>query len=450
MAASATAAGAAGQAAQSAAATTRPRPTAAQLAWQREELALFVHFTVNTFTDKEWGDGTESPRIFDPARLDAAQWVRTAKGAGFRSIVLTAKHHDGFCLWPTKTTDHCVRSSPWRGGSGDVVRELVDACRAEGLGTGVYLSPWDRNARTYGQGKAYDDFYIAQLEELLGGYGPLVEVWFDGANGEGPNGKRQTYDWPRIHATVRRLQPNAVMFSDSGPDVRWIGNETGEAGTTCWSAVDPERVPRPGFDAPWVQSALMQGDPHGTVWRPGEADVSIRPGWFWHPDQDARVRGAENLMRLYFRSVGRNSKLLLNVPPTRDGLFHDRDVQSLGAFGARRRALFERDVLAGGKVRTSGGPTSATVEVELPAPATFDTLRLEEAIEQGQSIANHHVDVWRDGRWQTVAWGTTIGNARLHDCAPTTASRLRVVIEFAYAAPLLTRIAAFLSPDAKA
>jgi alpha-L-fucosidase len=304
----------------------RPRPTASQLAWQREELALFVHFTVNTFTDKEWGDGTESPRIFDPARLDARQWARAAKGAGFRSLILTAKHHDGFCLWPTRTTDHSVRSSPWRGGAGDLVREFTEACRAEGLGAGVYLSPWDRNARCYGQGVAYDDFYLAQLEELLGQYGPLVEVWFDGANGEGPNGKRQQYDWPRIHAAVRRLQPNAVMFSDSGPDVRWIGNETGEAGTTCWGMVDPERVPRPGFDAPWVQSALMQGDPHGTVWRPGEADVSIRPGWFWHPDQDVRVRGANNLLRLYFRSVGRNSKLLLNVPPTHDGLFHDLDV----------------------------------------------------------------------------------------------------------------------------
>jgi alpha-L-fucosidase len=234
------------------------------------------------------------------------------------------------------------------------------------------------------------------------------------------------------------------MFSDSGPDVRWIGNETGEAGTSCWGMVDPERVPHAGFDAPWVQSALMQGDPHGTVWRPGEADVSIRPGWFWHPAQDDRVRSADNLMRLYFRSVGRNSKLLLNVPPTRDGVFHEKDVKSLEEFGDKRRTLFEKDVLAGGRVRTiASGPTSATLEVELSTPASFDTLRLEEAIEQGQHIANHRVDVWRDGRWQTVAWGTTIGNARLHDCAPTTAARLRVVIEFAYAPPSLARIAAF-------
>jgi alpha-L-fucosidase len=450
------------------AASGRPRPTPSQLAWQRDELALFVHFTVNTFTDKEWGDGSESPRVFDPARLDARQWARAARRGGFRSLILTAKHHDGFCLWPTRTTDHSVRSSPWRGGSGDLVREFTEACRAEGLGAGVYLSPWDRNARSYGQGRAYIDFYLAQLEELLGQYGPLVEVWFDGANGEGPNGKRQEYDWPRIHAAVRRLQPGAVMFSDSGPDVRWIGNEAGEAGLTCWSTIDPERVPRPGFDAPWVQSALTQGDPQGTVWRPGEADVSIRPGWFWHPDQDQKVRSADNLMRLYFRSVGRNSKLLLNVPPTRDGLFHERDVRALEAFDARRRELFAHDVLGGGRVRASGGsapgavldtndsthwrgPSGATsgwLEVDLPVPATFDTLRLEEAIELGQHIANHRVDVWRDGGWHTVAWGTTIGNARLHDCAPTTASRIRVVLELAHDAPALRRIAAFRSTGA--
>jgi alpha-L-fucosidase len=421
----------------------RPRPTPAQHARQREELSMFVHFTVNTFTDMEWGDGTESPGIFNPANLDARQWARAAKRGGFRSLILTAKHHDGFCLWPTRTTDHSVRSSPFRGGSGDVVREFVDACRGEGLGAGVYLSPWDRNAKTYGQGTAYIDFYLAQLEELLGGYGPLVEVWFDGANGEGPNGKRQEYDWPRIHAAVRRLQPNAVMFSDSGPDVRWIGNEQGEAGTTCWSTVDPERVPRPGFDAPWVATALNQGDPQGSVWRPGEADVSIRPGWFWHPDQDERVRSADSLMRLYFRSVGRNSKLLLNVPPTRDGLFHDRDVKALEAFDDQRRALFEHDVLAGGQVRKTGGATSAQLEVTLPAAVTFDTLRLEEHIEHGQHIANHRVDAEFDGRWRTIAWGTTIGNARLHSCAPTTTARLRVVAEFAYAPPSLARVAAF-------
>jgi len=330
----------------------RPRPTPAQLNWQREELALFVHFTINTFTGREWGDGTESPEILNPTQLDARQWARTAKECGFGSMILTAKHHDGFCLWPTKTTRHSVASSPWREGKGDLVREFVDACREYDLGVGFYLSPWDRNAPSYGQGKPYDDFYIEQLTELLTGYGDVVEVWFDGANGEGPNGKRQAYDWPRIHATVRELQPSAVMFSDAGPDVRWIGNETGSAGSTCWSTVDPARVPRPGADDPWTGEALQQGDPYGTVWRPGETDVSIRPGWFWHASEDTRVRSGQNLMDLYFTSVGRNSKLLLNIPPTDQGLFHDNDVNALREFARLRHALFARDLAQSARIAT--------------------------------------------------------------------------------------------------
>ncbi|GAB3352732.1 alpha-L-fucosidase [Lysobacter tyrosinilyticus] len=445
---------------------SRPRPTPSQLAWQREELAMFVHFTVNTFTGKEWGDGSESPAIFNPGKLDARQWARTAKRAGFGSMILTAKHHDGFCLWPTRTTEHCVRNSPWRDGKGDVVREFVEACRAEGLGVGFYLSPWDRNARSYGQGVAYNDFYLAQLEELLGNYGELAEIWFDGANGEGPNGKRQAYDWPRIHAAVRRLQPHAVIFSDSGPDVRWIGNERGEAGTTCWNTVDSARVPHAGFDAVWVSEALMQGDPRGGVWRPGEADVSIRPGWFWHAEENDKVRSSADLMELYFKSVGRNGKLLLNVPPTTEGRFHERDVQALEAFSTTRRSLFAHDLLQGARVRASGGTTpeavldaaagrhwraptgsnAGWVEFESTTPLTFDVLRLEEAIEHGQHIANHRVDIWQDGVWRTVHWGTTIGNARLARFAPCTASRIRVVVEFAYDAPRLSRVALFRDP----
>lgn len=441
----------------------RPRPTPQQLAWQREELAMFVHFTVNTFTDREWGDGTESPRIFNPSKLDARQWARTAKRNGFGSMILTAKHHDGFCLWPTRTTEHCVRNSPWRDGKGDVVREFVDACRAEGLGVGFYLSPWDRNAASYGQGEAYNDFYIAQLEELLGNYGELIEVWFDGANGEGPNGKRQTYDWPRIHGTVQKMQPKAVIFGDAGPGVRWIGNERGEAGTTCWSMVDPKRVPYAGFDESWVAEALMQGDPHGSEWRPGEADVSIRPGWFWHAKEDDKVRSAANLMELYFKSVGRNSKLLLNVPPTSEGLFHERDVQALEQFAAMRRQLFARNLLDGARVRASGGSSPGAVlvpsdarhwqlpkgaragwiEFEMAEPITFDVVRLEEAIEHGQHVANHRVDACLDGAWKTISWGTTIGNAGLARLAPCTASRIRVAIEFAYDTPRLRRVALY-------
>ena len=448
----------------------RPRPTPSQLAWQREELALFVHFTVNTFTGREWGTGRESPRIFDPQRLDVRQWASTARRCGFGSMILTAKHHDGFCLWPTRTTGHSVRNSPWRDGKGDLVREFVDACSEQGLGAGLYVSPWDRNAPSYGQGRAYDDVYIAQLTELLTDYGALVEIWFDGANGEGPNGKRQGYDWPRIHRTVRALQPDAVIFSDTGPDVRWIGNERGEAGMTCWSNVDPARVQHPGAVDAWVQPALMHGDPHGSVWRPGEADVSIRPGWFWHPDQDDQVRDADNLMTLYFESVGRNSKLLLNVPPTRDGLFHERDVQALEQFAARREALLGRNLLAGARVRAdssadghdashvldgrddrhwqpAAGARTGWIELELPAAIEFDVLRLEEAIAHGQHIANHRIDIRDDDTWLPLAWGTTIGHTRLHRFTPRRAARLRVMVEFAYDTPRLSMLGAYRSPS---
>ncbi|MCX5763750.1 MAG: alpha-L-fucosidase, partial [Gemmatimonadetes bacterium] len=226
----------------------RVLPSQAQAAWQRRERAIFLHFGVNTFTGKEWGEGKEDPAIFNPVALDARQWVRAAKQAGFASVVLTAKHHDGFCLWPSAATTHSVASSPFRGGKGDVVREFTEACRAEGVGAGLYLSPWDRHEPSYGDTPRYNDYYERQLTELLSQYGALTEVWFDGANGEGPNGRRQQYDWPRIHATVRRLQPNALMFSDAGPDIRWIGNERGVAGDPNWCTVDPAAVPYPGAD----------------------------------------------------------------------------------------------------------------------------------------------------------------------------------------------------------
>jgi len=425
----------------------RPVPTAAQLAWQRDELALFAHFGVNTFTDREWGDGTEDPRIFNPARFDARQWARAARAAGFRSIVLTAKHHDGFCLWPSAHTRHSVASSPWRDGKGDVVREVADACRAEGLGLGLYLSPWDRHEPRYGSGAPYMNYYCAQLEELLTRYGRVVEVWFDGANGEGPNGKRQAYDWGRIHATVRKLAPQAVMFSDAGPDVRWIGNEKGVAGETCWSTIDPASVPYAGYDAPNVGALLQEGDPRGSVWRPGETDVSIRPGWFWHPAEDSKVRSADNLMALYFSSVGRNSKLLLNVPPTRDGVLHDADVQALAAFGARRRAMLARDLARGGRVRAGGrdagavvraddrrwwsaptGATEATLELTLPQAVSCNVLRLQEPIALGQVVERWSLAAESEGGWRDLAGGTTIGYTRLARFETVSAQRFRLTL----------------------
>jgi alpha-L-fucosidase len=414
----------------------RPRPSAAQLAWQRDELAVFIHFGINTFTDREWGDGREDPALFAPSTLDARQWARAARAGGFRAMVLTAKHHDGFCLWPSRTTSHTVARSPWRNGTGDVVREFVEACRAEQLRPGLYLSPWDRNNPAYGDSPRYNDLYCEQLTELLTQYGPLAEVWFDGANGEGPNGRKQEYDWPRVWALVRKHQPNAVVFSDAGPDVRWCGNERGSAGDPNWSTMDPSAVPYPGSTGPGVIPALQHGDPAGAVWRPAEADTSIRPGWFYHPAEDGRVQSVESLVQLYFRSVGRNAKLLLNVPPTREGVLHATDVGRLAAFRDHLRATFERDLAAGTPVRwRRTGDTTAVAEIDLGRTMTASIARLEERIDLGQTIARYTLLGSDGGNWRELTRGTTIGYARLDRFEPTPIRRLRVVIDDAVVPP---------------
>jgi alpha-L-fucosidase len=425
-------------------ANNRPRPSQSQLDWQRDELAMFLHFGVNTFSDREWGDGREDPRSFAPEALDARQWARAARAGGFRAVILTAKHHDGFCLWPTRTTTHSVAASPFRGGRGDLVREFVDASRAEGLKVGLYLSPWDRNNPAYGDSSRYNSLYIEQLNELLTHYGPIAEVWFDGANGEGPNGKRQVYDWQRVFSTVRRLQPSAVMFSDAGPDVRWCGNERGVAGDPNWSTVNPSIVTYPGADGPGVTNALQHGDPLGTVWRPAEVDVSIRPGWFHHAAEDARVRSVDDLMNLYFTSVGRNGKLLLNVPPTRDGLLHDTDVARVREFRERRDALFAEDAVRARRHewRTTGAHT-ARLEVELAEPSTVAIARLGENIARGQRVARYVLEGADGDAWRNLSSGTTIGYAKLDRFAPTRVRRIRLTIEDAVVAPEAVTIKLF-------
>jgi alpha-L-fucosidase len=422
----------------------RPLPTPSQLAWQRDELAMFLHFGVNTFTDREWGDGTESPEIFAPTALDARQWARTAKAAGFRAMVLTAKHHDGFCLWPTATTRHSVAASPFRNGQGDLVRAFVDACRAEELKVGLYCSPWDRNAPAYGDSPRYNLQYWAQLTELLTRYGPIHEVWFDGANGEGPNGKRQVYDWPQTFALVRKLQPEAVIFSDAGPDVRWIGNERGSAGDPNWSTIRPEAVPYPGADGPGIIEALQHGHPDGTVWRPGETDTSIRPGWFYHPAEDGRVRDVEELVELYFTSVGRNSKLLLNVPPTRTGLLHATDVQQLLEMRRRLDRLFADD-LASGRLPTWRLTSERTAElaVDLGGMQRVGVVELSEQIESGQAVAKYRVEGHDGTRWLPLATGGTIGYKKLDRIRSVRVRRLRVTIEDAVEPPRPVRLAAY-------
>lgn len=396
---------------------------------------MFLHFGVNTFTDREWGDGREDPAIFAPARLDARQWARKAREAGFRSMILTAKHHDGFCLWPSSTTTHSLARSPWRSGQGDVVRDLVDSCRAEGLHPGLYLSPWDRNNPAYGNSSLYNDLYCDQLTELLTRYGRIGEVWFDGANGEGPNGKRQIYDWPRVFGLVRRLQPDAVIFSDAGTDARWCGNERGLAGEPNWSTVNPGVVTEPGASGAGVIEELQHGDPGGTAWRPAEVDTSIRPGWFHHPAEDSRVRTVDELVELYFTSVGRNAKLLLNVPPTRDGVLHETDVARIAGFRRRLDSLFENPTSGVRSTWRVAGARSAELDVELGDSATIAAVRLEENIARGQRVSRYSVRGATETGWRTLSCGTTVGYARLDRCEPTVVRRVRVVVEDAVATP---------------
>ena len=406
----------------------QPKPTPRQLAWQSLETTAFLHFTVNTFTDKEWGDGTESSAIFNPTKLDARQWIKSLKNAGFKMAIITAKHHDGFCLWPSRLTEHSVKNSPYKDGKGDVVREVADACREFGLKFGVYLSPWDRHEPRYGTA-AYNDFYKGQLRELLTNYGPISEVWFDGAKGE--NAKDMTYDFAGYWAMVRQLQPNAVMFSDAGPDVRWVGNESGNAGETCWSTINTEGL-APGVADP---KYLNRGDATGKQWVPAETDVSIRPGWFYHAAEDTKVRSAQNLVDLYYQSVGRNSLLLLNVPPNRDGLFSEADITSLKGFRSILDETFKVNLVARQPKLTDKQLTTFTtlsanqpLTIELGSEKSFDRIAIQENIANGQRVASGRVEYWNGTDWKPLQTFTTVGYKRLLRFPAITTTKLRLFI----------------------
>jgi alpha-L-fucosidase len=454
-----------------------PVPSARQLRWHDLEVYGFVHFTVNTFTDKEWGYGDESPSIFNPTGFDADQIARTLKDAGMKALILTAKHHDGFCLWPSRFTEHSVRHSPWRGGKGDVVRELADACRSNGLSFGLYLSPWDRNHAEYARPE-YLAYYRNQLRELLAGYGPLFEVWFDGANGGDGyyGGARETrridnrtyYDWDNTWRIVRELQPDACMFSDAGPDVRWVGNEKGSAGDPCWGAINPEGL-YPGGAEP---AYLNRGDRKGTVWRPAEVDVSIRPGWFYHASEDAKVKTPAQLLKIYYESAGRGANLILNVPPDRRGRIHERDAESLREWRRILAATFARDLARGARAAgaTRGGDprfapanavdgdrstywstddrvTAPELELDLASPVKFNVVRLREYLPLGQRIDAFALDAWQDGAWREFARGTSIGNQRLVRIeAPVATARVRLRITSAAACPALSELSLFSEP----
>ena len=424
-------------------------PSARQLRWHAMETSAFLHFTVNTFTDKEWGYGDEDPKIFNPAKFDADAIVAALAAAGMRGVILTAKHHDGFCLWPTATTQHSVSASGWRGGKGDVVREIADAARRRNLRFGVYLSPWDRNNPAYGTPK-YIEIYRAQLTELLTNYGPIFEVWHDGANGgDGYYGgarekrtidKRTYYDWPHTWELVRKLQPEAVIFSDVGPDIRWVGNERGIAGNPCWATYDPVGMDGgPASPGDVRDKESPTGTRHGTHWLPAECDVSIRPGWFWHERENTRVKTPAQLIDLYYESVGRGANLLLNVPPNRDGLLNPEDVASLKGLGDYRRATFEKDLAAGAKAAHK--PEAITYD--LRRPATFKVIRVREDIRYGQRIDSIAIDRWDGGDWQEIAAASSVGPRRLIRLEkPVTASRLRLRIK-ASAPPLVNEFALF-------
>jgi alpha-L-fucosidase len=473
-----------------------PVPSPRQLRWHRHEFYGFLHFTVNTFTDKEWGYGDESPEVFAPTAFDADQIAQTAVEGGMAGLILTCKHHDGFCLWPSQYTEHSVKNSPWRNDKGDVVREIADACRSHQIGFGVYLSPWDRHHAAYGR-PDYLSYYRNQLEELTTEYGDLFEVWFDGANGgDGYYGgacefreidRRSYYKWPTTWEIVRRNQPEAVMFSDAGPDVRWVGNERGIAGDPCWSTLASASL-YPGFGGDnwhaegetdmvkaWASAndMLNQGDRDGDTWLPAECDVSIRPGWFYHASEDDRVRSSENLLDLYFRSVGRGASLLLNLPPERRGRIHAHDVQSLKAFRARRDAIFAHNLARAAEItasNTRGGcrqyapqalvdgnadtywatdddVRTGEVVITFPEPITFNVVDLREYLPLGQRIEQFAIDVDLDGERREYDQHTAIGNRRLIKGETRTTRRVRFRVVQSPVCPALSEFGLYFDPE---
>ena len=416
---------------------SRVVPSPQQLEWQKMELSAFIHFGINTFTDNEWGNGTDSPALFNPTELDCEQWVRTLKDAGFKMVILTAKHHDGFCLWQTSTTEYSVKSSPWRNGEGDVVRELSEACKKYGLKFGIYLSPWDRNAPSYGDSPAYNQLLITQLSELLTLYGRVDEVWFDGACAEGPNGKRQVYDWEAILNTIHELQPNAVT-AIMGDDIRWVGNEGGWGRSTEWSVtpftpMSYSHSQETNLELGITETSKDLGSRElitratQLYWYPSEVDVSIRPGWFYHEWQDDQVRSLANLADIYFNSVGCNSVLLLNIPPDRRGLIHEIDAKRLSEFARYIRNMYSHNFIKGDKQAWQINE-GESLEFRVESGAVINTLLLAEEISQGQRVESFKIEALINNKWHYLTEGTTIGYKRLLRFSDCTPSKIRVTI----------------------
>lgn len=452
-----------------------PVPAANQLAWHQMELNAFVHFTTNTFTGKEWGYGDESPAIFNPTQYNADQWVQIFKNAGFKGVILTCKHHDGFCLWPSKYTEHSVKNSPWQQGQGDVVRDVMRACKKYELKFGVYLSPWDRNHADYGS-TAYIDYYRNQLNELFTTYGPVFEMWFDGANGGDGyyGGKREKrsiqgstyYDWPTTLNQVRELEPEILFFSDAGPGVRWVGNERGVAGETNWNTISPDTL---YAGKAGIENLLNTGAENGTHWIPAEVDVSIRKGWFYHSEEDSLVKSPEQLFEIYLTSVGRGSTLLLNIPPDKRGLVHTLDSSSLMGFRALLDSAFKTNIVSGKPVQVSSfrgkdekygasnlvdndaetywatddAVTTGSIEIDLGETKPLNFILLQEYIPLGQRIKAFTVEVRNNNTWQQIAEGTTIGYKRILKLNGVNSDAVRIIITDSKASPVISNIAVY-------
>ena len=437
-------------------------PSARQLKWHETEMYVLIHFTPTTFENKEWGYGDANPAVFNPTNFNADQIVNAAKDGGFKGLIFVAKHHDGFCLWPTKTTDYNISKSPWKNGKGDMVREFEQACRKAGMKFGIYISPWDRNNENYGTHK-YVEIYREQLRELYTQYGELFMSWHDGANGGDGyyGGKRETrkidrgtyYGWDTTWAATRKLQPMASIFSDVGPDVRWVGNEHGEAAATSWATYDPK--PREGSTRVGPGESDYTNSPTGTLrgknWIPAECDVALRPGWFYHKDQDEKVKTPEKLFDIYLKSVGRGACLDLGLSPDTRGLLHENDVKSLKAFGDVLKNTFGVNIAASSSAKkelTDADKYSYAAGnefvMEWKSPQTFDVLRIRENIKLGQRVEEFVAESWVDGSWQTFAQATSIGNARILTFPSVTTNKVRIRITKSGATPAISEVGLFV------
>ncbi|MCP9765424.1 alpha-L-fucosidase [Lacihabitans soyangensis] len=446
-------------------------PTKDQLAWHELETYAFIHFTTNTFTGKEWGYGDESPSIVNPTDMNTDQWVKTIKDAGLKAVILTCKHHDGFVLWPSKYTNHSIAASPYKNGKGDIVKEVSEACKKYGLKFGVYLSPWDRNRADYGS-PSYVEYYRNQLKELFAAYGPIFEMWFDGANGGDGyyggskemrkiNGKT-FYDWPKTIELVRGLEPKILFFSDAGPEIRWVGNERGIAGRTNWNTISRDTL---YAGKAGIEELLNTGHENGKDWVPAEVDVSIRPGWFYHAEEDAKVKTPEQLFDIYMTSVGRGSNLLLNIPPDRRGQIHEIDVKNLLEWRKLLNERFANNLALHKKVKATyafnkkqkaqnltdgdnktfwaASKNNCEIEVDLDKIETVNFVEVSEYIALGQRVKGFEVDIFENGKWKNVARETTIGYKRIIKISTTKASKIRLRITDAKAEVILSELKAF-------